>query len=458
MKKFDYVVVGAGPAGVMAATTAAKMGKSVALLEKCRVGGASVWNGCIPSKALLKASKLVRELGRLKRFDIEIDIKNIDTNKSMNHIQDVMSDAHSSYMRLLDKFSNISIFFGDFIFEDGHTLKCGEDSIFGEKIIICVGAKTFVPPIDGLKEIDFLTNQNIFDLKKLPSSLIVIGAGAIGIELASSLNRLGVFCSVVLRESRILSQDDEELALMLQNKLVEEGMRFIDFATPKRFIKSSSGVILEYEKDGKLERIEAENLLIATGRTPDVEKLNLEGIGVETQRKKVVSDNYLATKLPHIYVAGDCVGPFGFVHSAEYQAYIATKNAFGDRLECDYSSFGWCTFTDPELAGMGLRESEARDRFGENEIIVFKEEYRDIHRGFSDDKQRGVLKIISKSDGEILGATILGERAAELVNELIVAKSAKVKLQNIANMVHIYPSFSDIIINAARSCRDYLKS
>lgn len=452
---FDFVVVGGGPAGIMAALTAAKQGKKVALLEKSKLGGACVWNGCIPSKALLKSAKLVRELGRLKRHAIDVDVHGIDTQHVMKHIREVMDESYDTYAAPLLQHLNITVISGDFAFDSPHQLSSSSDSLRGDKILIAVGAQTAVPPIPGLESIPYLTNDRIFALPSLPRSLIVIGAGAIGIELASALARLGTEVSVILREDRILRNDDPDLSALLQTKLEEEGIRFYRHSQPERFLQDDQGVILEYRHNDALHTLNAENVLIATGRKPDTDSLRLENAGVELDRRQIRTDPQLRTDAAHIYAAGDCVGPFGFTHAAEYQAYIATCNALeiSSPQSVDYAHFGWCTFTDPEVAGMGLGEAQARERFGDG-IQLYRQEYKHIHRGLSDDKMRGLAKIICDSQGKILGATIIGERAAELVNELIVAAKANLPLQNLADTVHIYPSFSDVIVKAARQCRD----
>lgn len=451
--KFDLIVIGGGPAGIMGALTAAQQGKKVALLEKNRLGGSCVWNGCIPSKALLKAGKLMRELSRLKRWNIDVGVERIDSHQVMAHIREVMDESYFTYTSPLYHHKNITVVEGDFTFLSSHVLSNGEIRLEGEKALITVGAQTAVPPIPGLSDIPYLTNDRVFELEKLPKSLIVIGAGAIGIELASSFCRLGTEVHIVLREERILRNDDPELTERLQEKLSEEGICFYRHSSPERFYQNGLDICLDYMCQGKRETLCAESVLIATGRKPDVDFLNLERVGVKTKNRQIVTNRFLQTEAEHIYAAGDCVGPFGFTHAAEYQAHLAVCNAFGEQKEVDYTHFGWCTFTDPEVAGMGMTEMSAKEKYGES-VRIYRQEYKDTHRGLSDDKMRGLAKVICDDSGRILGATIIGERAAELINELIVAAKADMKFQQLAEVVHIYPSFSDVILKAARQCRD----
>ncbi|MHC4499006.1 MAG: FAD-dependent oxidoreductase, partial [Planctomycetota bacterium] len=373
--------------------------------------------------------------------------------KVMGHVREVVEADAAGHPAESYEAEGINVLFGGAEFLDNHRIKLNERVISSKKFVVCTGSHPFIPPIDGLDKIPYLTNETIFDLEVLPKSMIILGAGPIGIEVAAALNRLGVEVTVILRSGQILKKEDRELADRLMGLLQEEGVRILAGTRTTGFTQSDGRIVAEVEDEQGRRQIEAESVLVAVGRRPNVEALALEKAGVEFNEQGIVADKHLRTTAKNIYACGDVVPPYLFTHMAEYEAIIATTNAcFGLPIKkTNYENVLWCTYTDPELAHAGLTEEQARERYGDK-IRVYRWEHKDVDRAKTDLAANGLSKFICDKKGKLLGVHILGHGAGELMHEAQLAKSLGVRFSKIASVIHAYPSYSDAVRQPAKRC------
>jgi pyruvate/2-oxoglutarate dehydrogenase complex dihydrolipoamide dehydrogenase (E3) component len=449
MPRFDYdlVVLGGGSGGISSAFLAQSLGKSVALVEKARVGGDCVWYGCVPSKTLIRAARALHEAESLARFGVSARLADVSKDGVMRHVRAVRESVHEEEKV---KFSEreITVIHGEPRFVDAHTIEVGDRTIRARRFVIATGSTPFVPPVDGLAAAAHLTNEKLFELESLPGSLAVLGGGPIGTEMAAAMNRLGVRVTVLQRGPRILPRDDVELVDMLTDRLREEGVVIQTGCEVVRVEGEEGGVTLTVRgEDGSTETLQSETLLVAVGQRPNVSGMDLENAGVDYSAKGIRTDTTLRTTARNIYAVGDVVGGYQFSHIAEYHATIAVTNALLPlpvKRKTDYSNIVWATFTDPELAHAGLTEDEARDRYGDS-VRVYRFDFRNADRARTDGAEFGRAKYVCDPRGRLLGIHILGEHASDLLHEAQLAKSLGVKFSKIADMVHIYPTYGDVV-------------
>jgi pyruvate/2-oxoglutarate dehydrogenase complex dihydrolipoamide dehydrogenase (E3) component len=453
MFDYDVVVLGAGSAGLVACKLANGLGKKTALIEKRKIGGDCTWFGCIPSKALIKSADIAHQLNRLKEFGLETNTSvKLNAKKVMAHVRAVIQADADGHPPQSYEDEGINVLFGAPQFVDNHHIKLNDRTISSGKFIICTGSHPFVPPIEGLNDVEYLTNETVFDLEVLPDSMLFLGGGPIGVELSAALNRLGVKTTVIQSSDQILTKEDKELADRLTGILREEGLTIL---TNARLTKLSGGrgkVVATIETDNGHKQLEADSLLIAVGRRPNINDLALESAGVKFDGRGISVDKHLRTTAKNIYAAGDVVPPYLFTHIAEYEAVIATSNAcLPIKRKTNYENVLWCTFTDPQLARAGLTEEEARQQFGDK-IRIYRWENKDVDRAKTDLAQNGFSKFICDRKGKILGIHILGHAAAELMHEAQLAKSRGLSFSKIASVIHAYPSYSDSVRQPAKRC------
>ncbi|MCQ9207421.1 MAG: FAD-dependent oxidoreductase [Omnitrophica bacterium] len=446
--KYDYdlVVIGGGAAGLVAATGGAALGAKTALIEKNKLGGDCTWYGCVPSKTLLKSAQIISLFKRSADFGIKGPAKgSYDVSGVMPHVRKIRNKVSAHHPPEVFEKRGIKVIFGAPEFIDNKTVKVNKSKITSKRFIICTGSRPLVPSIDGLMETGYFTNETIFDLDTLPKSIAVLGGGPIGIELAQALNRLGVEVSIIEMMDRILFREDKEAASALSKVLIKEGIKIFTGKKAVKFAKDERGIVISLEdKDRVLSSIRAEKALIAIGRAPSLEGLALENAGVRTNKKGVGVNEFLQTSKNNIYACGDIAGPYQFSHMAEYQAIIALGNAlFPFKRKVDYSSVPWCTFTDPELAHLGLTEEEAKKQY--SGVKVYKSSYAANDRAVTDIEENGFAKVVCDRRGRILGAHIVGSQAGELLHEYVLAKSMKLGLGKLASPIHIYPTLAQIV-------------
>ncbi|MFH1754026.1 MAG: FAD-dependent oxidoreductase [Candidatus Omnitrophota bacterium] len=446
----DLVVLGGGAAGLVAATGGAALGARTALIEKKRLGGDCTWYGCIPSKALLRSAQALYVSKRLKEFGIDAPGSNsYDPSNVMSHVREAAEEISTHHPPEVFEKRGIRVLFGEPKFIDRETIELNGEKIRSKRFIICTGSHPMVPPIEGLRDIEYLTNESIFNIDKLPKSLAVLGGGPIGVEMAQAFSRLGVDVYIIEMLDRLLFREDIETAGALQDRLKAEGVKIYTGRKAVKFEKKEHGAEIALEdKESERSTVRAEKVLVAIGRAPNIEGLELDKAGVKYKRQGIEVDSRLKTSAKNIYACGDIAGPYQFSHMAEYQAIIAVGNAlFPFKRKVDYNTVPWCTFTAPELARVGLTEEEARKEF--KDVKVYRSNYSANDRAVTDLETDGFAKVICGKSGRILGAHIVGANAGEIIHEYVLAKSAGLKIGALSSAIHIYPTLAQVVKRSA---------
>lgn len=453
---YDIVIIGGGSGGLVVASAAAQLNAKVALVEKSRLGGDCLWFGCVPSKSLLHASRVAHEVKHSSRFGIYTTPPDIQFSEATGHVQNVIStiQPHDSPERF--ESLGVEVIFGEGQFKDQKTFTVNGRDLKARAFVVSTGSRPQVPPIEGIEEAGFLTNEQIFSLKERPQSLAVIGAGPIGCELGQAMHRLGSQVTIVSSREQILPKEDPEAALVVEKQLEADGVNIL------RGERAKKVEVIDGKKHlwvGK-EKIVVDEILVSSGRVPNVHSLNLEAAGVEYTEKGIVVNQKLQTTNKRIYGCGDVIGGYQFTHVAGYEAAVVVQNAlFFPSAKADYRVIPWATFTEPELARVGLSEKQARDRYGDK-IEVLKQEFADVDRAQAERATEGFAKIITTSKGEILGAHLVGPSAGELIHEIILAMKNKLPVSALTGIIHIYPTLSEVNSKAALQLkkRNYAKN
>lgn len=446
---FDYqvVVIGGGSGGLTVAAGAASFGAKVALVErKSELGGDCLHYGCMPSKALIQAAKEVHDSSHYMDSDM------IDYNRFFSEAMDRVRVAvkevqsHDSKDRFIDL--GIDIYEAEGTFIDEHTLRVGEGTITGKRFVIATGSSPFIPPIEGMDNVDYLTNETIFSLESKPASMVVIGGGIIGIELSQAMSRLGVEVTLIEGGSQVLSNEDEEIAGIARNVLSKE-LNLLTNAKADLIEQSNEGVRVIYTKDGSQSEVRAERLLVATGRKSNIDGLGLQQAGVQIENDSIQVDDTLRTTCRHIYAVGDCNGSMPFTHVAGMEGKIAVSNAvLGLSRKVSYEKVPWVVYTAPEIYHLGLTEEEASEKYGDD-LLIFKTKLADNDRFMAERKTAGLIKILTTNRGKIVGAHAIGEGAGEWMQEVGTVQSLNKKFQSISNVIHPYPARNNVVSQTA---------
>jgi pyruvate/2-oxoglutarate dehydrogenase complex dihydrolipoamide dehydrogenase (E3) component len=450
MKKYDLIVIGGGAGGLTVAAGAASLGAKVALIERNQeLGGDCLHYGCVPSKALITAAKEVYQAYETsQKFGLKIE-GNANIADAMKRVKEAI--AHIQEHDSKERFEKLGIDIyegkGSFI-NEYHVQINNEKTIEGKRIVIATGLSPNIPPIEGILEAGFLTNETIFDVQEAPKRLLVVGGGPIGLEMAQSFARFGSKVTVVEAGLSIFGREDEELLPIIQKELEKE-LTFRFNTLTKRVEVKNNEKIVTIEKDGKSEQLVVDQILLSAGRKPNTDHLGLEKIGVQLERGHIVVNDYLQTTIPHIYAVGDTNGKFPFTHAAGMEGKVVVRNAiFGIKGKVNYDHVPWLTYTDPEVFHLGLTEKEAREKNGED-IHVFKVNMNEVDRFIADRDQTGLLKVITDKKGIILGAHAVGKNAGDWMQEIVFAKAQGHKIGDISNVIHPYPTHGAIIQQAA---------
>ena len=446
--KYDIAIIGGGSAGLFGAVVANTLGAKTCLIERDKLGGECTWTGCIPSKSLIKSAGAADTFSNLGKYGLGVsEGLKVDTRKVMEHVREIINKvARGEEPGHFEK-QGIAVLKGSPSFIDKKTVVVDDKEIEAVNYIIATGSRPFIPPVEGLDKINYLTNATIFDMLELPESMIVLGGGPIGIEMAQSMQRLGVEVTVLQRGPRILPKDDPEVIAPLVERLKREGVKILTGHQAVKF-EESGGVIKATVKDkeGTSRQLSSASVLVATGRLPNTEGMKLDAAGVEYGKNGIKVNAYLQTTNPSIFAAGDVTGPYRFTHVASYHASVCVRNALFRRLawsRVDYSNIAWATFTNPEIAHLGLTEDEAKKQI--KKIKVYRSEYSASDRAKTDLEEDGLLKIITDGKGRIVGAHICGAEAGEIIQGLLVAKSHGIPLEKLAGIMYIYPTLSETI-------------
>ncbi|MCP9487023.1 MAG: FAD-dependent oxidoreductase [Gaiellaceae bacterium MAG52_C11] len=440
--RYDLVIVGMGSGGIVAAEFAAALGLRVAAVERDRIGGDCLWTGCVPSKALLAAAKVAQHMRTADRFGIAAVEPEIDLSRVWRRIGSVQ-EAIAATDDSPERFESLGVDLvrGEARLVGPNAVAVGDRLLETRFVLLCTGSKPAVPDLAGLPEAGFLTSESVFELEDPPRSVVVIGGGPIAVELAQGLNRLGVRVTLLQRGERLLPRDEPELTAIVTARLREEGVD-VRFGVDTQSIEMAVGrkAVLG-TANGRTERWEAEELLVATGRTPLVDGLGLEDAGVNVGPRGIVVDERLRTSVKSVYAAGDVAGRWLFTHSAGREAGAALRDMFFPGKAKEIGLVPWCTFTDPELAHVGPTVAEAIERHGGQNVEVSRADLSHSDRARADGTDEGRIVLVA-ARGKLVGAHILAPAAGELIHELALAIRQRLKLRDLAEMTHVYPTIA----------------
>ena len=451
-KSFDrnLIVIGGGSAGLVTAYIAAAVKARVTLIEKDKMGGDCLNTGCVPSKAILRSAKLLDHIRRAREFGMRQANAEFDFADVMERVARVVKEVepHDSVERYTEL--GVECLKGHATLVDPWTVDIDGRKLTAKNIVIATGAEPFVPPIPGLKEAGYLTSENVWGLRRQPRRLVVLGGGPIGSELTQAFARLGSKVTQVEMLPRILPREDEEIAQMAMQRFREEGVD-IRVGTKAKAVKVVDGEKrLVCEKDGKEEEIAFDEILVAVGRIARLKGYGLQELGIRHGRSIEVNE-YLQTSIPNIYACGDVAGPYQFTHTAAHMAWYCAVNALfspllplrGGKFKVDYSVIPWATFTEPEVARVGLNELEAKEKKIPYEVTTFKLE--ELDRAIAEGEAHGVVKILTPPGSDkILGVTIAGEHAGDVIAEYVLAMRHGLGLNKILGTIHIYPTLAEM--------------
>lgn len=448
MAAFDYDIgiIGGGAAGLTVASGAAQLGAKTLLVEKDKaLGGDCLHFGCVPSKTLIKTASIYHAMSKAAQYGLpSVELPPVDFSKVRERIMSVIAaiQKHDSEERFCSLGAKVE--FGMPSFKDEHSIQLNGRSVSAKNWVIATGSSPAVPSVEGLKNTPFITNKEIFYLDRLPKSMVVLGAGPIAIEMAQAFSRMGTRVTVIQRSSHILTKEDSDIADAAMNVIAGEGVIF-------RLNTSVLGVkdlghtrqVSIKNKEGETETIQAESILVAMGREPNLRGLNLEAIGVDFDAKGVKVDERMRTTQRHIYAAGDVTGRFQFTHAAGYEGGIVVTNAvFHLPRKADYTFLPWCTYTEPELASIGMNEKSAKEAGIEYSVIT--EAFADNDRSLAEGAAVGTIKMLLDARERPIGVQILGLHAGELLSEWVAVLNGKVKLATLASAIHPYPTLGEI--------------
>jgi len=457
-RKFDrnLVVIGAGSAGLVSAYIAATVRAKVTLIEKHRMGGDCLNTGCVPSKALIKTARVLSQIRNASRYGIKSATAEFDFAEVMERVQRVVKaiEPHDSVERYAGL--GVECIQGEARITSPWSVSVNGRTLTTRAIIIAAGARPLVPPIPGLEQIEVLTSDNVWQLRKLPARLVVLGGGPIGCELAQAFARLGSQVTQVEMLPRLLVREDPEASEQVRRQFEKEGVSVLVGHKAKQVVLDGGRKLLLCEHEGKGVGIEFDALLCAVGRSPNTAGYGLEELGIPLGKGRTVETNaYLQTLYPNIYACGDVAGPYQFTHTASHQAWYAAVNALFApfrKFRADYSVIPWATFTEPEVARVGLNETEAKERGIAYEVTTYGID--DLDRAIADGEPHGMVKVLTAPGRDtILGATIVGEHAGDLIAEFVAAMRHRLGLKKILATIHIYPTLAEANKYAAGAWR-----
>lgn len=442
---YNLVVIGGGTAGLVAAAGAAGLGAKVALIERSLMGGDCLNTGCVPSKAVIRSARAAYDVREAWRFGVQGQISQIDFATTMERMRQIRAtiSPHDSFERF--KSLGVDVYQGSARFVNAQHIEVGGQRLNFKKALIATGARAKIPDIPGLASVDYLTNENVFNLTTLPQRLICVGGGPIGCELAQAFHRLGSKVTLIHQGSHLLPREDPEAAAVVQQAFGEEGIELVLDAEIQEVLQNSAGTTVHYKQGGKFQTVVADALLLATGRQPNVHGLALEQAGVRFSERGVEVNDYLQTTNPHIFAAGDVCLDWKFTHAADFASRIVLQNAlFMGRKKLSDLVMPWCTYTDPEVAHVGLSAAEAQARG--LAVDVYTKPLAEVDRAMADGETRGFVKVITaKGSDRILGATLVARHGGEMLGELTLAIQHKIGLGKIASVIHPYPTQAEAI-------------
>ena len=458
--RYNIVVIGAGTAGLVTAAVAAALGAKVALIERHLMGGDCLNVGCVPSKGVIRASRAWSEISQATEFGLHLpDGIKRDFGAAMARMRRLR--ARISHTDSAKRFKNlgVDVFIGEGRFTGADTIGVGPISLQFSKAAICTGARAAAPPIQGLEDAGYLTNETIFSLTELPSRLAVIGAGPIGCEMAQSFSRFGSEVCLFERSDHILPREDADAAKIVQDRMVQDGVCLIFESKITGVETRGKEKIISYDMNGEKKELVVDEILVGVGRAPNVEDLSLETVGVQYDKQAGVKVNTrLQTSNPKIFAAGDICFPFKFTHTADAMAQIVIQNAlfphpFGlGFASTDSLIIPWCTYTEPEIAHVGMYEQDAKDKGIPIDTFTFH--LNEVDRAILDGQDEGFARVhVKKGTDSIIGATIVAAHAGDMISEITLAMKAGVGLGTVAGTIHPYPTQAEVIKKVANAWR-----
>ncbi len=447
-KKFDFntVVIGAGSAGLVAAYIAAAVKAKVALIEKGKMGGDCLNTGCVPSKAIIRTGKFLSHIRRSGEFGVHTANAEFDFRDIMKRVHDIIGviEHHDSVERYTSL--GVDCFSGAAEIESPYCVEVNGQKLTARSIIIATGAEPAVPALPGIENTGYYTSDTIWEIEELPERLLILGGGPIGCELSQAFARLGSRVTQIQKQSRIMPREDPEYSQMVLDRFIEEGVDVRLEHQASEFQVENDRKFLICDHRGEKVRIEFDVLLIAVGRRARLEGYGLEKLGIEISEQGTIEVNqFLETNYPNIYAIGDVAGPYQFTHFGSHQASTAATNALLRpffRRRVDYSVIPWATFTDPEIARVGLNEQEAKAKGIDYEVTRY--DFKDLSRAIADSEAHGEIKVLTPpGKDKILGVTVAGEHAGDLITEFILAMQNKLGLGKILGTIHIYPTLAE---------------
>ena len=444
--EYNMVVIGGGSAGLVTSYIASAVKAKVALIEKHKMGGDCLNTGCVPSKALIRSAKMAHHMKHADKYGLEVKEPSFDFKKIMTRIQDVITEIepHDS----MERYTKLGV---DCIEGAAKIISPWEVEVNGKvlttkNITIATGARPFIPPIPGIDEVKPLTSDNLWDIREQPKKFLVLGGGPIGCEIAQSFARLGSEVFQVEMQNRIMGIEDEEVSKIVTDRLLQEGVKVLVNHKAKSFKVTNNQKIMVAEHDGKDIEISFDEVLVAVGRKPNVSGFGLEDLNIPLRKNGTIEANeYLQTNFPNIYVCGDVTGPFQLTHTAAHQAWYCAVNAlFGKfkKFKTDYSVIPWCTYTDPEVATVGLTEQAAKKSGTPYELTTYGID--DLDRAIADSEAYGVVRVLTvPGSDKVLGATIVGAHASDLLIEFVAAMKHGFGLNKILGTIHSYPTMGE---------------
>ncbi len=446
-KIYDYnmIAIGGGAGGLVTSYISAAVKAKVALVEREKMGGDCLNTGCVPSKAIIKSAKVAHQINTAKNYGIKVDSSQVDFKQVMNRVHDVIKgiEPHDS----IERYTGLGVecFTNNAKILSPWEVQIGEKIYTSKNITIATGASPFVPPIKGIEDIDYLTSNNLWDLDTLPEKFVVLGGGPIGLEMAQSFSRLGSKVTVVEMGSRIMSREDEYVSIAVTKRLREEGITILTKHEAIEFIKGTENKLICKNTEGNI-TLEFDKVLIAVGRKPNTKNLWDEKLKIDLNKNGTVNTNdFLQTNYPNIFACGDVAGPYQLTHMAAHQAwYCAVNGLFGKfkKFKADYSVVPWCTYLDPEVATVGKNELVCKEEGLDYDVIKY--DLDDLDRAIADSSDYGFVKVITKKGSDkILGATIVGANAGELIIEFVTSMKHGKGLNSILGTIHSYPTMAE---------------
>ncbi|MBI3676992.1 MAG: FAD-dependent oxidoreductase [Proteobacteria bacterium] len=442
----DVCVIGAGSAGLSVAAGAAQLGARVVLFERAKMGGDCLNYGCVPSKALLAAAHAAQAVTEARDFGITAGRPEVDFPAVMRHVQDAISQIapHDSVERF--ERLGVRVIQAEARFVGPREIVGGDLRVRAKRIVVATGSTAVIPAIPGIDRVPLLTNESIFSLETRPEHLLIIGGGPIGVEMAQAFRRLGSKVTI-FESTRLLQKDEPDLVERLRRQLTSEGIEVREGAKIAEIVKVDHGTEIRLETNS--ERIGGSHVLVAAGRQPSLNTLQLERAGIRYSARGIEVDARLRTSNKYIYALGDAIGPPQFTHAAAYQAGIVIRNLlFRLGAKVNYRALPWVTYTDPELAHVGLTEAEARQQFG-RDLQVTTVDFSQNDRAQTELRAGGEIKVITRTNGTILGASILGNHAGEIIQLWVLAISQKLRLSALTGLILPYPTLGEISKGAA---------